>query len=345
MKAFRLQLVLATMLMVAVSSLCLAQDAPTMAAPSDPHVLYIGRWDRGDPATYHSYWGGAYLRTIFTGSEVGIRLAGGAGLVVSIDNEQPRVVNGNTGVTDLAINKLKPGTHSLLVGASGQNFEMAFQGLVLSPGATTMSAKKLPLMEFVGDSITTGTGGNGVSTVNWAWETATALGCDHTQIAFSGLSLTSQYGCLPLKVGLDALYFDEKNYNHLSESPQVPWNFSYTPDVIVINLGQNDQCGREPSQTMTGSMIGFVKKIRSHFPDAQFAVLSPFGGAYSKAIQQAVTELTSGGDQRVHFIDTAGWIGTDDTVDGIHPNSTGNVKIIGRLVPLLRPFVPQNPGP
>ena len=312
--------------------------------PNDPNIRAVGRWDMSDPATFHSYWGGAYLRTRFTGTSVGIKVATWTTLVVSIDEEAFRSVSAGPGVTSLNMKPLKPGTHSLLVGSSGQNDEVQFQGLALEAGASTMpdDSPQPPLIEFVGDSITTGTGPVGITTVNWTWNTATALGCDHIQIAFSGLALTSGFGCLPIHTGLDQLYFLEKNYNHLPESPQVPWSFSYTPDVVVINLGQNDQCGQEPATTLTQSMTSFVSKIRSHFPHAQIAVMRPYAGVYGDAIQAAVNSLNASGDTKVRYIDTGGWIGKPDTVDGIHPNAVGNLKIAGHLVPLLRPLLPSH---
>jgi lysophospholipase L1-like esterase len=132
----------------------------------------------------------------------------------------------------------------------------------------------------------------------------------------------------------------EKNYNHLDEVPQVPWSFSYTPDVIVINLGQNDQCGSEPAATMQASYLSFLRMLRGHFPQAQIVALRPFGGAVAEPIRAAVHTAIVAGDTRVEFVDTTGWIERPDTADGIHPNGVGNLKVMGRLVPILRPLLP-----
>lgn len=195
-----------------------------------------------------------------------------------------------------------------------------------------------PLIEFVGDSITTGTGPPGMGTVNWAWNTAEALGCDHVQIAFSGVALTSAFGC-STKVGMDVQYFRLKNFNHAGDSPPVPWDFSYTPRVVVINLGQNDQCGGEPDATMTASYVRFVRGLRAKFPSAQIVALRPFGGPYEKAVRAAARSLIAAGDARVRYIDTTDWLASADYGDGIHPNASGNLRILGELAPLLRPLV------
>ncbi|MDQ2687788.1 MAG: sulfonate ABC transporter permease, partial [Armatimonadota bacterium] len=197
---------------------------------------YVGRWDRTDPSVFHSYWTGAYLRVGFTGTSAKIKLAAGTNLSVSIDGEPLRDVNAGAGVTDLAAGPLAPGAHTLLAASQGQNFEIAFQGLVLEAGAETRPTPARPIVEFVGDSISAGVNGN------YCWQTGEALNVDHVQISFSGVALTSKFGCLPDKTGLDVQYFRLKNFNHGDDNPPVAWNFAYTPQVIVINLGQNDQC-------------------------------------------------------------------------------------------------------
>jgi hypothetical protein len=299
----------------------------------DPDILYVGRWDRSSPGVAHGYWTDVYLRTTFTGTSVGIRLDGGTQLLVSIDQDVPRIVNAGAGVTALNAAPLSPGKHTLMVGSAGQNYEVGFQGLVLAPGAHTLPAIRHPLIEFIGDSITTI-----FSNGNYSWQTGAALHADHTQISFSGLSLTSGYGCLPSKTGLDVLYFRLKNYNHLTDAPPVPWNFAaYTPKIVVINLGQ---CGSEPDLTMTACMENFVRAIRSKFPVARIVVLRPFGGPYAAAELAAVQELRAGGDTRVQYVDTTGWLDPKtDFIDGVHPNDIGQAKVTQRLIPILRPLL------
>ncbi len=304
-------------------------------SPTDTNLRYVGRWDRHDSNAYHSYWCGAYLRANFTGTSIGFNggsNAGGPTVMVSVDGEPLREVNG------FKDQPLKPGAHTLLLGSPGQNFEVEFKGLTLSPGAVTLPVPARPIIEFVGDSITAF--GGSPSTVNYAWQTAEALGCDHVQIAFSARALTTGFGCSgDNKVGLDTQYFQLKNFNHASDSPQVPWDFSYTPKIIAINLGQNDQCGSEPNDTMTASYVHFVQKLRAKFPTTQIAALRPFGGPYEAAIRQAVATLNSAGDTRVHFIDTTGWLVKEDFGDGVHPTAAGNAKVAARLTPLLKPLL------
>ena len=325
---------------VAFLPLLAAAFAPLVAAlavpPADKNILYVGRWDKGDPVACHSHWGGAYLRATFTGTTIGFRggaTAGGPTVLVSVDGETPHEVK------VLDARPLKAGVHTLVLGSPGQNSEFEFKGLILSAGAKTLPPPARPLIEFIGDSITTGGGQTLPATVNYAWDSAEMLGADHTQIAFSARALTTGYGCAGDKAGLDTQYFKLKNFNHLGDALSTPWDFSYTPQVVVINLGQNDQCGAEPDAILTASYVGFVRKLRAKFPRVQIVALRPFGGPYEAEIRRAVEALNTSGDDQVHFIDTTGWLDKGDFVDGIHPTEAGHKKVASRLAPLLKPLL------
>lgn len=309
---------------------------------TDKNILYVGRWDKSDNTVFHSYWTGAYLRVNFTGKSIGIKLHSNTSLVVSIDGETPRAVVGQSGITLLNTTTLSEGTHTLLVGSAGQNYEVEFEGLVLDKNAVTYPPDKKLLIEYIGDSITAFGGSDNTPTVNYAWQTAELLGCDHTQISFSGLSLSSEYGCLDTKIGMDSLYFNLKNYNHIHERPVIPWNFSYTPDIVFIFLGTNDECGQAPEEVVSLNSRNMIYKIRQKFNDAEIFVMRPFKGIYENVLSSAVRRLNSMGDEKIHFIDTTGWLSESDFSDGTHPNETGTSKIINKLVPTLKPFVKNN---
>lgn len=320
------------------------QELPGDGSLSDSNILYIGRWDKSNPQTFCSYWTGAYLRVDFTGTSIGIKLEEGTSLLVSIDSETPRGVQGKTGITNLHLSELTDGRHTLLVGAAGQNEELVFSGLLLSAGGTTYPPKSKLLIEYIGDSITAGTGPEGTSAVNYAWNTAEDLGCDHTQIAFSGISLSTDYGCLDQKIGMDSLYFNLKNYNHLDESLMVPWNFTYTPDIIVMALGTNDKCGNADDETVKENAIAFLKRLREKYPATEIAVMRPYNGSYEKSLATAVSEMNAIGDSKMYYFDTTGWLSGEDFSDGTHPNLTGGAKIVERLKPLLLPILQKYIG-
>ncbi len=307
---------------------------PQDGSLADPDIRYIGRWDKSSPTVYHGYWSGVYLRTGFTGTSVGIKLAERTELAVSIDSEPLRMLTGEQGTTALNAAPMKAGNHTLMVGSAAQNYEVQFQGLVLDAGATTLPVAVRPILEIVGDSISIGVGDG------YGWLAGEMLGCDHVQIAFSARALTTGYGCADDKTGLDTQYFRLKNFNHLRDTPQAPWDFSYTPRIVVINLGQNDQCGQEPAATFTDSYIRFVQKLRARFPQAQIVALRSFGGPYEDALRKVVATVNTAGDKNVHFVDTTGWLTKPgDFRDNIHPNAVGNLKAAWHLANALSPLL------
>ena len=320
--------------------LSIAQNGVATIAANDKNLRYFGRWDRSDPAVPRSHWGGAYLRTRFTGTSVGLKMQDDQRLAVSIDGEPFRPVDGKAGVTALTAAPLSPGLHSLLVGPSTGG-EAKITGLVLDSGTSAKPPAARPIIEFIGDSITWGTGPKEMWNVNWTWLAAEALNCDHTQVAQSARALTTGYGCADEKTGMDRQYFRLKNFGYATETPPVAWDFAtYTPQIIVINLGQNDACGNEPDDVFTASYIQFIKKIRAKFPKAQIVALRMFGGGrFGMDTQKAVAAVSAGGDSRVHFITTEGWLEKPDYSDGVHPNDAGNLKAAMRLAPLLKPLL------
>jgi lysophospholipase L1-like esterase len=253
--------------------------------------------------------------------------------MVSLDGEPLHEVN------EFKVEGLKPGVHDLVLGAPSQNSEVSFRGLQLSQGATTLPVEARPIIEWIGDSITTGGGQTRPSTINYAWQTAERLAADHTQIAFSGRALTTGYVCGEDKAALDTQYFQIKSFNHLKDGPQVARKVDYQPQIVVINLGQNDQCAGEPPATFQASYEGFIKKIRAQLPLAHIVALRPFGGPYEKSVHASVEATNAAGEQKVTFVDTTGWLQAADYVDGTHPTEAGHDKVAAKLVPILRPLL------
>ena len=140
-----------------VLTLSPAHAASQSVTPTDPNIKYIGRWDISSATVYTSYWAGAYFETRFTGTTVSLRLAHAANIYTSIDGGTDVYYANANGNVNLTPTPLPSGTHLLRVAARSESDSIAFQGLLLDGGATTvapvLSAK---LVEFVGDSITAG---------------------------------------------------------------------------------------------------------------------------------------------------------------------------------------------
>jgi lysophospholipase L1-like esterase len=311
----------------------------------DSRIRFIGRWDCSGATVYHSYWSTAYLRVAFTGTTLKAHCTGE--VEAFIDGQRVNGVPWKDGL-DLTPVPLAPGTHTAVLAAAGQNVELAFQGLMLDPGATTVESPAKPLIEFVGDSITANGGrvaaskdsANGLATSNYSWLAAEAVGCDHVQVAFSGVALATGFGFFGDRTGFDSWYFRLKNCNHPSDN--APWGFTYEPQLVVVNLGTNDmKDGKRPGDAeFAATFASFLRAIRAKLPRALLVGMRPFGGFVAGGIARAIADLNADGDARAHYIDTSGWLDAADFSDGIHPTVAGHAKAAKLLSAALAPLLP-----
>jgi hypothetical protein len=149
------------------------------------------------------------------------------------------------------------------------------------------------------------------------------------------------YGINSDKTGMDTAYF---KLQPLGYSSPPYWNFSlYTPRIIVINIGQNDQTVGVPVAAFQNDYTNFLYEARTNFPTAEIFVMRPFSGAMAAQIVAAVTARNSMGDGHVHYVDTTGWLNSGDYTDGVHPSVSGHLKVAALLEPILSPYVVSSP--
>lgn len=308
--------------------------APGM--PGDPNIKYFGRWDFSNTTQHMNYWGGAYLRVKFTGTTIKLKTGNTTHYFAKIDNG-PWVSYLNAGgVINLTPTPLAPGTHTISV-AQGKdyNYLFSFQGFVLDPGATTSApAAAATLIEWIGDSITAGYTDAQANVSGYPWVCSELLGTEHTQIAYPGITLVSGFAT---QGGMDVQYFKWRNPSN-ANSPA--WDFSrYTPKVIVVNLGTNDNNKKVPDSLFRTTYISFLANVRSRFPQAEIFVMRTFLGVKATPTLAAVNARIAAGDNKLHYIDTNGWLGSADYTDGLHPSVSGNIKAANLLKPILESFV------
>ncbi|MDQ0746775.1 lysophospholipase L1-like esterase [Streptomyces africanus] len=302
--------------------------------PGDPNIKFVGRWDTTSSATaYTPYWAGAYYRVGFTGRTVKLKQRGTIDLWARIDNGPVKFYDDVKGTVNLTPAALSSGNHTLQVNyqvvAGSYKGDAVFQGLVLDSGATTFAPPApAKLVEFVGDSITVGTTTSQNARTAYGWLIGERLGVEHTQIAQGGACLVAAAdGC----VGL------ERQFTKLNPNAATPdWNFSrYRADAVVINLGTND-VGHGVSSTQFQSAYGsLLRKVRAAYPQAWIFALETFRGRYVPQTEAAVKAAVAGGDTRVSFVDTTGWLGSGDLTDSVHPNDRGHRVIADRLAPVI----------
>jgi lysophospholipase L1-like esterase len=317
-------------------------------SPTDANLVYVGRWDKSTPSAPHSYWGGAYIRADFTGTSLSVKLGKRVDLAVFIDSKPVSMKMGVNGTVSLA-SGLSEGNHTVKMVARFQSDEIIFQGFVLAAGAKTIAPTRTKgLIEFVGNSITSGSVTTNGNISAFPWLVGETLGVDRTAISYPGICLVGNghySGNGFPGIGQEIQYFK------LVTPPITPtttqpgakdWDFSvYTPDMVVINLGTNDAlAGGISAATVQTSYINMMKKIRAKLPKTRIFAMRPYGGHNEAATKAAVDNLVNGGDKRVYYINTSGWLVTSDyAADKLHPSDAGQIKAAQKLSAVLKPYV------
>lgn len=330
-----------------LGSLLLASAAPVLAAAgdgtlSDPNLRFVGRWEKSASGAYTSNWGGAYLITKFTGTSIDVTFESPRTFDYVIDGVKSTRWNWDNRST-ITLSAEGSGPHTLQIATNWEDNKLPILRLKPQDGHKTLPPDPRPLVEFIGDSITAGHSANGALN-DYAWLVAEKMGADHTQIAVSGIALMNGVhhpnGPWP---GMDNLYFKTRSgldCQDMACANNPPWNFStYTPKLIVINLGTNDAFLKVPAADFQARYKDFLAAVRDRHPNAEIAALGTFGGHYLKETEAAVNARVSAGDTKVHFVKTESWVVWSDTKDGVHPHEAGHVKIAGLLLPKLLPYL------
>ena len=151
----------------------------------------------------------------------------------------------------------------------------------------------------------------------YAYKTAQLLEADYSMFSCSGYGIISGYTADPENRGGEELIppyyesqcFSRDDFGSAGRPANIPWDFSkYQPDVIVINLGTNDdsfcqdtEWKREEYRQKYGE---FLKVVRKNNPDAEiFCVLGLMGDRlYDKVCQMREDYVTATKDERVHTV-------------------------------------------
>jgi lysophospholipase L1-like esterase len=253
-------------------------DAPAMDTPA---LRFVGRFDTSDPAGPRFAWSGSGILARFSGTSVGVRLAGAQQYTVLIDGAlQPKLTS--TGALDPLASGLASGEHTVEVyrRTEANQGEAQFLGFDFGAGQLLApAAAPEHRIEIIGDSISAGYGDEGTLPCGFSADTenhyltygaitARNVAADLVTIAWSGKGVVCNYGddaaaCTdPMPT-----YFDRI----LPERADSAWSFaSYQPQAVVINLGTNDfSTTVDPSNAdFEGAYAALLERVRAAYPDA-----------------------------------------------------------------------------
>ena len=249
---------------------------------------YTGRIDFSDKKSPRFWQPGVFINTRFESSTCKVILRDEVlgdvvhnYIEVVVDGKPVRMrLNKKTDTITVAEN-LSPGMHELsIVKNTEANIGyVEFIG-ILAESIGKPSEKPERKIEFIGNSITSGTGSDqsAIPCGQGRWEdqhnaylsygaiTARTLNAQYHLSSVSGIGL--MHSCCGMQVTMPQV-FDKIQMN----ANAIPWDFSqYQPDVVTICLGQND--GIQDSLKFTNNYLEFLKQLRNHYPKASLVCLS-----------------------------------------------------------------------
>lgn len=225
-------------------------------------------------------------------------------------------------------------------------------------GDIAPTAEKAHKIEFIGDSITCGYGVDGASqnenfktstedgSRTYAYKTAEKFNAEYSMVSYSGYGVLSGYtsnnAANPNTNQLVSNYYDKLGFSYGWVNGQtisdVDWDFSYTPDLVVINLGTNDyhyvQNNEDRIADFEDAYIDLIKLVREKNPDAEIlCTLGIMGQELYPAIENAVSDyITETGDAKVNAFE----FDNQDQADGLgsdwHPSEVTHTKAAEKLI-------------
>jgi hypothetical protein len=259
---------------------------------NNAQLQYTGRVDFSRPEAPQISWPGTSITGNFTGQYLAVTLDDQLGknffnVFIDHDYARPIIIQAEAGEKSYVIAaNLAPGKHNFLLTkrTEGEEGATTVKGFDIADGEKLLSPppRLTRKIEFFGDSITSGMGN--MSTDDgpdhllkdknnfMAYDAITARALN------AELHVTSQSG-----IGIMISWFGfimPEFYDQLSAvgNNDTQWNFSrWTPDVVVINLLQNDswlidlhhKLTPEPNdEQRIAAYMNFVKTIRHTYPKA-----------------------------------------------------------------------------
>ena len=343
MKAFKI------ILFTVIVNFCHAQKQPLLFFPADhPFIQYTGRIDFSNPKLPRYWQPGVYFEIKFAGTDCEIILNDEVlwgknqnYLEVVVDGIAKRIQTKSLCDTIVVAKNLSNGIHSLLV-CKNTEANIGYIELVgirckqlLKP-----NSKSLRKIEFIGNSITCGTGsdvseipcGKGLwqdqhnAYLSYGAITARTLNAQYHLSSVSGIGLMRS--CCNMNIIMPKV-FDKINMRNDTNA----WDFKkYQPDVVTICLGQND--GKQDSALFCENYISFIKQLRSYYPKTNFILLtSPMAdaslAAFMKKTLSAIKEkMNKSGDKKVstYFFSKQYHNGCDS-----HPDLEEHKQIAGEI--------------
>lgn len=313
---------------------------------NDPALQYMGRIDWEDPENPIWVFASTCVRVHFTGTFVKADVTNFRncwdnylGYMLDGVEYKRKLAPSGREVYTLA-DDLEDTSHELLLFKRQDACHMIqFHGLIVADDAMVDAPVALPerRIEVYGDSVSAGEVSEAIdfcgqadpphngefsnSYYSYSWFTARMLNAQLHNIAQGGAALLANTGYFhaPDYQGMESIY-DKIQYND-QIMPDKKWDFSrYTPHVVVVAIGQNDNhpddyMQRDPAcqqvQHWKDHYEAFVRNLRQLYPNA-YIILSTTILGHHPGWDAAIDDVCRAiGDNRVkHFLYSNNGCGT-----------------------------------
>ena len=336
--------------------------------PTADSVKYIGRTLYQDSILWLALSGSGITFT-FHGKQLSVTLQGDDH--TSADTDHARIgvfINGErildtmikepqTTYTLLQSEKLQTCTVSVLKLSEAPMSIVGIESITTDDAASlTPAPARQHRIEFIGDSITCGYGTDDKDlshsfttasedvTKAFAYRTASLLDTDYSMVSYSGYGVYSGFTDTDIRntVELLPLYYPMVGFSRGTWKGNAittaDWDFtSYVPDLIVINLGTNDDsyCQDIPDrqEQFTRCYKDFLEMVRSYNPHAM--ILCVYGVMNNRLLpflEKAIKEYKKEtGDTHICYLPLPTHTEADGYVIDYHPSLYTHEKI-SRLV-------------
>ena len=325
----------------------------TLFEADNPMFQYVGRIDFSDTKKPKFWSPGVYIKALFKGTSCTLLIndqelwgKNHNYLEIVIDDKPVRIqTKGKINEIQIA-DGLADTTHTLIITKNTESNigYLEFIGLrcvALLP----LPAKPIRKMEFIGNSITCGTGSDQseipCGTGAWhdqhnAWLsygaiTARSLVAQYHLSSVSGIGL--MHSCCNMDIVMPTVF------NKIEmRGDSLPWDFkNYQADLVTICLGQND--GIQDFNIFCNNYSSFILQLRGHYPNAMFVcVTSPMADAtlaafMKKSLTAIVKKANAAGDNKVisYFFSKQYHNGCDG-----HPDLADHAQIATELTTFIK---------
>jgi len=272
--------------------------AQNMVSFDQASIAYMGRIESIPNNCAKIYWPGSSVSINFEGTEVRAVLQNGPGTsffyaIIDGDDANALRIKPDTIKRAYSLSTgLKPGKHSVqLYKLTDNTSYTCFYGFELNEGAKVLDPNRSGnrKIEFYGNSITVGHGVDVPASMDDSGEARYFINF-RCFASVTARHFCGQYSCIARSgIGIMISWFPEimpEIYVRLNPmDPHSKWDFSnYTPDVVVVNLFQNDSwLVNMPDHPQFKARFGTTAPKEKDIVSAYQSFITKIRGKYPKA--------------------------------------------------------------